>query len=329
MRQPKISIITPSYNQGQFIEQTIESVLSQNYKNLDYVIIDGGSTDNSLEIIKKYEKHLSYWVSEPDRGQSHAINKGLKVVTGEVVNWLNSDDFLEPVALAVVAEAFANPATQVLCARSRKFNKDGYFLSRGTEVYLGNLEKTIGWARIDQPETWFRKSAYDALGGVNEQMHYLMDREWWIRYLFAFGIEGIVQTERIIVNFRLHEDSKTVSQSPAFQIDHDTFFVELAKRYGRMEIVDFLQANFKTRSNYTLPDVETSKSAPSFIDYYLVRKADEAYFAGNVDLARRILTLINTTTLDHEAKKLNKRLALRSNPLIYPIISWTKRNRLF
>src|SRR5690554_4018590 len=113
-----ISIVTPSFNQGHYLEETIDSVLSQNYPNLEYVVIDGGSTDGSVDIIKKYEKHLKYWVSEGDRGQSHAINKGLARCTGEVFNWLNSDDYLEPGALQTIGEAFENPNTTAFIGRS-------------------------------------------------------------------------------------------------------------------------------------------------------------------------------------------------------------------
>lgn len=324
-----ISIITPSFNQGYFIEQTIESVLSQEYTNLDFVIIDGGSTDNTIDVIKKYQKYLSYWVSEPDKGQSHAINKGLQMVKGEVVNWLNSDDYLEPGALNKVSEVFANPDTKVLCARSRKFDENSEYISRGTEIYEDNLEKTLGWARIDQPETWFRKSAFDTVGGVSEMMHYLMDREWWIRYLFMFGLKGIVQMNEVLVNFRLHENSKTVSQSAAFQIDHDTLFMQLAERYQRNDIIELLKVNFEVRNDYSMPVIDTSLCTPAFFDYYLVRKADEAYFAGNTSLSRQILALITVTSLDIEARKLYKRLTLRSNPLVYPLISWTKKNHPF
>ena len=119
---PKISIITPSYNQGQFLEQTIVSVLGQNYPNLEYVIIDGGSTDNSVEIIKKYEQHLAYWVSEKDKGQADAINKGLKFCTGEIFNWLNSDDYLENGALYKIAAAFENPVIDMVAGVVRNFN---------------------------------------------------------------------------------------------------------------------------------------------------------------------------------------------------------------
>jgi glycosyltransferase involved in cell wall biosynthesis len=116
MSTPKITIITPSYNQAEFISQTIDSVLSQNYSNLEYIIIDGGSTDGSVDIIKRHQKYLSYWTSEKDDGQSHAINKGLKIATGEIVNWLNSDDYLEPHALNVVADAFSNNTINAVAA---------------------------------------------------------------------------------------------------------------------------------------------------------------------------------------------------------------------
>ena len=105
---PKISIVTPTYNQGRFIEQTICSVLDQGYPNLEYIIIDGGSRDNTVDIIKKYEHRLSYWVSEMDSGQTHAINKGFAKCTGEIFNWINSDDYYAPDALQKIAKAFAD-----------------------------------------------------------------------------------------------------------------------------------------------------------------------------------------------------------------------------
>src|SRR5690554_6795554 len=229
----KTSIITPSFNQGNFIEETIDSILSQGYPDLEYIIVDGGSTDNSLEVIKKYEKHLHYWVSEPDRGQSHAINRGLKQASGDIVNWINSDDCLAPGALQTIADAFSNPDTNVFIGRSN-IVENGKIVrqSKGTDVYKDNLAKTIGLARIDQPEHWWRKSVIDKIGPLNENLHYTMDRDWWIKYLLCFGVDGIVKDNAILSNFRLHGDSKTVSQNDGFNTERNIYFASLAHHYA-------------------------------------------------------------------------------------------------
>jgi glycosyltransferase involved in cell wall biosynthesis len=195
---PLISIITPSYNQGEYIEQTICSVLEQGYPNLEYIIVDGGSTDSSVEIIKKYEQHLAWWVSEKDKGQSNAINKGIQRSNGEIINWLNSDDYYMPGALHHVAQQFTDPEINCYCGYSRVFSETSEKCSSGTDVYPGNLPKTIGWARIDQPETFFRKSVWDKIGLLNETFHYVMDKEFWIRYLFAFGLNGIKKDREVV-----------------------------------------------------------------------------------------------------------------------------------
>ena len=122
----KISIITPSFNQAVYLQQTIESVLEQNHQPLEYIIIDGGSTDGSVEIIKKYEKHLAYWVSEPDRGQSDAINKGLRRASGDVIAYINSDDFYLEGAFQRVSDAFLSaPNAGIYYGRCRTVGKDG------------------------------------------------------------------------------------------------------------------------------------------------------------------------------------------------------------
>ncbi|MBK8351099.1 MAG: glycosyltransferase [Saprospirales bacterium] len=187
----KISIITPSFNQGQFLEQTIDSVLSQNYPNLDYIIIDGASTDNSVEIIKKYEKHLHFWTSEKDNGQSDAINKGLKYASGDIINWLNSDDYYEQDSLKKVAHYFEDETTLVVAGKSNIWKNNKICKqSTGTDIY-NSVEKTIGFARIDQPETFFSKKAIDKMGFLNANLHYVMDREWWTIYLLIFGLDSI------------------------------------------------------------------------------------------------------------------------------------------
>jgi len=207
----KISIITPSLNQGDFIEQTIDSVLGQKYEKIQFIIIDGGSTDGSVEIIKKYEKHLHYWTSESDLGQSHAINKGLKIATGDIVNWLNSDDYLAPDSLRTINDAFQNDSVNVFSGTSNVIH-NGIKLrqTKGLDVYKNDLAKTIGWARIDQPETFWRRSVVDQIGPLNVNLHFIMDRDWWIKYLLHYGLNGIVQTEEVLANFRLHSSSNLI-----------------------------------------------------------------------------------------------------------------------
>ena len=153
---PKITIITPSFNQGQYIEQTIRSVLLQSYTNLEYIVIDGGSTDNTIEIIEKYSDFITYWVSEKDNGQSHAINKGLKQATGDVFNWLNSDDYYLPNALLTVGKYFAqNNQLEVLCGCEIHLLQNGDLTqpTHGTTI-LPTLEATITLGNCNQPPTF-------------------------------------------------------------------------------------------------------------------------------------------------------------------------------
>jgi len=311
----KITIITPSFNQGAYLEQTIDSVLSQNYQNLEYIIIDGGSTDNSPSIIKKYEKHLAYWISEKDRGQSHAINKGLQRATGEIVNWLNSDDYYEQDALKIVSSAFADPATNALLARSNIIRKEKIIQqSSGTDVYAGNLAKTIGWARIDQPETFFRRASYQQIGLLNESLHYVMDREWWIRYLFHFGLSGIKKIDYNVVNFRHHDNSKTETRKDAFIEENIFLFWSLAKQYG-LELQQDLMHKMFFKPRHLEPLIfknVDSALVTTAMNYFLLLKADECYFQLKLKDAQKILQEIDITLFQEEDKKLFKKLYFRA-----------------
>jgi glycosyltransferase involved in cell wall biosynthesis len=215
MSLPRISIVTPSYNSEEFIEETILSVLDQSYPNIQYIVIDGGSTDKTPEIIRKYERHLAAWISEPDSGQSEAIRKGISLCDGNIFNWLNSDDTLTNNALLHVGQLFSDPKTQVVAGRSRKYGMGFDYISSGTDIY-DTLERTVGRARIDQPETFFRLESVRFLGGPSLKYHFIMDREFWIRYLLCFGLSGIIKIDNILVNFRHHDNSKTINQSSGF-----------------------------------------------------------------------------------------------------------------
>lgn len=310
----KISIITPSFNQAQYLEQTIDSVLSQNYANIEYIIIDGGSTDGSVEIIKKYDKHLKYWISEKDNGQSHAINKGINKANGEIVNWLNSDDYYEPGALEIVAEVFEDPEITCFCGRSNIFNEDGFQRqSKGTDVYDNNLAKSIGWARIDQPETFFRKEVWDKVRLLNEKLHYTMDREWWMCYLYHFGLDSIAKIDDVLVNFRLHADSKTVSPSSKFDEEHNTLFYSLARASNTTSVADLIKDTNKINTSIQ-SEIEKwtdQELIQKSLNYHLLKRADEFYYADNLESAKLYISHVKQDWLVLEDQGLFKSLRMK------------------
>ena len=212
---PKISIVTPSYNQGDYIEETICSVLDQQYPDLEYIVIDGGSTDQTLEVIKRYEKYLSFWVSEPDKGQSDAINKGLLHCTGKVFNWLNSDDLLEKHALAIVGEAFADDQLDILSGTEIHFSASQEALKHGSIIYP-SIEKNLIDGVIYQPSTFWRMDAMKRLLPIHETLDYLMDTDLWVRYIMAYGTKGIKKIKAPLARFRVHPEAKTTLYQDGF-----------------------------------------------------------------------------------------------------------------
>lgn len=301
----KISIITPSFNQGQFIEQTIDSVLSQNYNNLEYIIIDGGSTDNSVEIIKKYEKYLHYWVSEKDNGQSDAINKGLKLATGDIFNWLNSDDYYEPSTFKKINEYFTPDDVLVVSGRNNIL-KDNLIVRISSGLYLYNsLEKTIGNAKIDQPGTFFRKDAIDKMGLLNPSLHFIMDREWWIRYLLLFGLNGIKKVDDVFVNFRIHNNSKTNSFQDDFVKEALNLYYSITSIYNVPEASKF-EKYFKISlipEFIKLPNISTDLLQKS-IHYFWLLRGSISYAHDDYKTAALFLSLINVELLQKEDAQL-------------------------
>lgn len=231
---PKISIVTPSYNQAQYLEETIRSVLLQNYPNLEYIIIDGGSTDGSVEIIKKYEPWLTYWVSEPDRGQTYAINKGIKHCNSEIFAFINSDDFYYPDTFQEIAQLYhlhGRKPTTWICGRINQVNEQGSILAMrqnryGTDPLDWYLHR---WREkgtsIIQPASFWSFAIFDQVGLFDENFSYSFDYEFFVR-LFSLGIKYI-DSPGIFTAFRIHSHSKTKSSS--------TFFVEedyqIAEKY--------------------------------------------------------------------------------------------------
>jgi glycosyltransferase involved in cell wall biosynthesis len=204
---PLISVVTPSLNQGRFLEETIRSVLDQDYPHLEYSIIDGGSTDGSVDLIRKYEKQLAYWTSEPDRGQADAINKGWRRATGEILAYINSDDTYCPNALRLVAEAFAcDPAIGLVYGRCHVIDKHSAVL-RERRVREANFSELLRWSpSIPQPTMFVRREVIESVGLLNTDFHYTMDYELTLRVGMKYKMKFI---PHVLANMRDHPAAKT------------------------------------------------------------------------------------------------------------------------
>ena len=234
---PKISIVTPSFNQGQFLEETIQSVLNQDYPKLEYIIIDGGSTDNSVDIIKKYEDRLAYWVSEPDKGQSHAINKGVSRATGEIINWINSDDLLCDDALLKVGGFFcSHPDIDVCYGDNIPIDINGRVITFGRCLSF-SMKMLLSGIILPQQSTFFRRSLVDKYGGIDEGLTLCMDYELQLKYAFNNCTFHHINTP--IGKFRYYAETKSnvgkssnihIEEKRAIQIKY------LKKYYGDANI---------------------------------------------------------------------------------------------
>ncbi len=216
-RFPKISVVTPSFNQAEYLAETLDSIFAQRYPNLEVIVIDGGSTDRSTDVIRRYQDKIAYWESEKDRGQAHAINKGFEKTTGEIVCWLNSDDVFLPGALDAVAHFFNNhPGWDWISGPSLKFGQGAYEVGGFYELPRDRAEWFVH-CPISQPSTFWRRSLYERFGGLDEEFHFALDYEYWIR--FVVGGVDLHFVDRPLSAYRLHDVSKTVAQAERFKGD--------------------------------------------------------------------------------------------------------------
>ena len=223
-----VSIITPSFNQGCFIGRTIQSVLNQGIEDLEYLVFDGASTDDTIDILRRYEPQVK-WISETDRGQAHAVNKGLARCQGEIIGWLNSDDIYYPNAIHAVCRVFeANPDIDLVYGKAYHIDeKDGVIEQYETRPWDFNALKEVCY--LCQPAVFFRRRVVDKAGPLDEHLHYCMDYEYWLR-LAQRGLRFHYVPE-VLAGSRLYATTKTISDRVKVHDEINSMFQE---RLGRV-----------------------------------------------------------------------------------------------
>jgi len=206
---PLVSIVTPSFNQARYLEATIQSVLSQNYPHLEYIIVDGGSTDGSIDIIKRYESKLAWWVSEKDKGQTDAINKGFAHAKGDFFAWLNSDDTYEPSTLSSAVKFLqTHPEVGLVYGDAHYINEDGRVIGRFPAAQTDLVRLRRGQVHIPQQAAFFRADLWHVVGPLDPSFYFAMDYDLWVRLAMHSQVKYVPQTW---ANFRLHTSGKTIS----------------------------------------------------------------------------------------------------------------------
>jgi glycosyltransferase involved in cell wall biosynthesis len=214
--KPLVSIITPSYNQALFLEHTIRSVLLQDYPNIEYIIVDGGSTDGSVEIIKSYQEYLAWWISEPDQGQAQAINKGFSRARGDIIAWLNSDDLYLPGAISAVVEVFQDQKEVCMVfGDALSIDEDGNPFNEQRFRHL-RLEDLMTFNIICQPAVFICHSCLERAGKLDESYHYLLDHQLWLRIV---SLGPAVYTPQLLACARYHPSAKNIAQAAGFGQD--------------------------------------------------------------------------------------------------------------
>jgi len=277
---PLVSVVTPSLNQDKFLEETIRSVLIQDYPHLEYIIIDGGSTDDSVPIIKKYEKWLSTWVSEPDKGHAHAINKGWKTAKGTYVTWLNSDDFLYPHSLKESVKVMErNSAVHLTYGNVARVN----VLSQPCDIdFKGGSfdlkEMLVYWKNpVPQPGFLMRRSVIDQIGFLDESYLFSFDFEYWIR-MAANQLKG-KHIPRKLAAFRIHKQTKTsriqdVRVRDRFKLCEQYFQDERLSQKFRKEY----HKKSKNRLYMNAADIFYQRDCPELLRKYAKKGIQESKF---------------------------------------------------
>lgn len=250
MNYPKITIVTASYNQGEFLERTINSILKQNYPNLEYIIMDGGSTDGSVDIIKKYESGITFWESKKDHGQSDAINQGLKKASGEIVGWLNSDDMLADGALHTIAEAFSDSSVKMIFSPIDMIDADDKLIGISDRKLMDFTAMLFGSQLVNQEGIFWRNKLHERVGYLDESLHFAMDYDFFLRCC--------MQCKPVYVNKVLGRHRRHKNQKTHFADSYRKEMMELRELYRRtlgisklsFNVVGYLQRRKKAMKIY-------------------------------------------------------------------------------
>lgn len=323
-RLPRISIVTPSYNQGEYIEQTIRSVLLQNYPNLEYIIIDGGSSDNTKSVIAKYEKWLNYYISEKDKGQSEAINKGIEKCTGDIFNWLNSDDYYYTDCFKLLAENY-DPQETYMIAGNYRFFSEGKNEKKERIIKFrlrDTTEETIAGVLINQPSCFFKLSVFRELGKLNENMQFVMDQDIWKKFLFMHGISKVRIVDDEFTNFRFHQTSK--SYKFEFNTEYVNIFYSIAEKVGLVKQTEFFRKTYGTDigKNYEfgiIIDDENLRLAKRVISNFIFFLARTAYTTRDFKLLRNSLDALDKRFLNEKQREYALKLKIKSKLVKYKL----------
>ncbi|MBI3977719.1 MAG: glycosyltransferase [Chloroflexi bacterium] len=304
---PPVSIVTPSFNQAPFIEETIRSVLLQGYPNLEYIVVDGGSTDGSVEIIRRYADHLAWWVSEPDGGQANAINKGWSRARGEIVAFLNSDDTYQAEAIAAaVRHLVAQPEAGMVCGSGCLADLQGRPFAEIRQPF--DLGRFLLWqVEVVQPAVFIRRSALDAVGLLDERLHYALDYELWLRIALRFPVASLPTR---LANTRYYAGTKSMQQ----QARQAAEALAVWERFFQQELPSSI-ASLRPRA---IAQVSISKGYAHYVAGEMSIARDQALaairLAPTPHIIRRALILFAKTLLGHRLSNMlrqTRRIAAR------------------
>lgn len=286
---PKISIITPVLNQVSSIDSCIQSVANQS-ADVEHIIIDGGSTDGTVDIIKQHEQLLTYWESSKDSGQSEAINKGLSRCSGTFFNWLNADDKLTPNALQTVSNV-ATTDTNIIIGKCQHITPNGRELAVGSAKIWDSLEATLGNYSMGQPSVFYRTEKVREIGGLNNNLHLCLDMDLWFRFLLNFGQSEIIQTDKVLSYFTVHPSAKSSRLKEEMNAEKYGVYKALFSNFKLPAILKTFFKNYVTPSSisYEIPHDFESKHFIANFSWHLLL---DAYQKKDTETCKALLTIL-------------------------------------